>query len=286
MAAIRNPNIGSSQMRAKKRRLFFVRLYIILFIFLVIIFTLALLSGHEKIKIQTIIVSNTASVQSEAVLDIVRRDITGRYFYLFSKSNFLIFPRFKIKADILREIREIEDLDIFWSDWQKISINLIERKPHSVWCGYDVKVVDQECYLVDKNGYIYTKAPIFSGNIFIKDYGLFLADASQSTSTAPIGKNFLPTVLYSSIFKIIDLLGQHNLRVNSVSFDGFDFRFILDIGPTIIFNNKNKASFELSFDNLLRAVETGDLAIQEKATEINYLDLRFDNKIIIGKKVL
>ena len=87
MSATRNPNLGPSHVRARKRRLFWIRFYIVSFFVFVIIFGLAIFSGNERVKIQTIIVSGNAAVSSDAVLAIANRDMAGRYWYLFSLSR-------------------------------------------------------------------------------------------------------------------------------------------------------------------------------------------------------
>jgi len=276
MSATRNQNLGPSHVRARKRRLFWIRFYIILFFVFVIIFGLAIFSGNERVKIQTIIVSGDAAVSSDTILAIANRDMAGRYWYLFSRANSLLFPRFQIKTDLLKEIKTINNLDISWNNWQQISIVIDERKPHSVWCSNDIIATNSSCYFVDKNGYIYSEAPTFSGNIFIKDYG------NVSTSTDIVGQYFLSKQIYTQIFSLIDALGKNGLEVIVISFDGSDFRFTLDIGPTIVFNNKN--NFDLSFQNLFSALATKNLDLTKDAASISYIDLRFDNKIVIGKK--
>ena len=280
MSVARNPNLGPSQIRARRRRLFFVRFFIILFFLLVIILSLAILSGHEKVKIKNIVILNNAAVSSSDILAIVNRDITGRYLYLFSKSNSLIFPRFKIRDDLLSELKAIKDVNISFEDWQKISISVEERKPHSVWCGVDVKAVEPQCFFVDKEGYIYSQAPTFSGSVYVKDYGSpLLMNASTSD---PIGHYFLSKDVYSQIYNFIQILDQNNLKVISLSFDGFDYKLALESGPIIIFNNKN--DFNLSFQNLFTAIQTKNLDLINDTNTINYIDLRFDNKIVVGKK--
>lgn len=290
MSATRNPSLGPSPMRARKRRLFLIRFLIILFFILVVTFALAIFSDHEKVKIQTINISGNAAVQNDTILAIVNKDLAGRYWYLFSRSNFLIFPRFQIRNDILRELKTVKEVDISWTAWQTISITITERKPHSVWCGLipaegrvsgSSEAIGAECFFVDKTGYIYSEAPTFSGSMFVKDYGLFELIDNVSTSTDPTGQYFLPPSLYVKIFNLIDSLDQNNLKVVSVSFDGFDFKFTLEEGFTIIFNNKN--DFDSSFANLFTALETKSLDLTKEVRAISYIDLRFDNKIVVGK---
>ena len=281
MSATRNPNLGPSHMHARKRRLFLIRFYIILFFVFVIVFGLAIFSGNEKVKIQTIIVSGNAAVSSDTVLAIANRDMVGRYWYLFSRANSLIFPRFQIKKDLLKEIKTISDVGISWDNWQQISITITERRPHSVWCGNDMRI-SGSCFFVDKYGYIYSEAPTFSGSIFIKDYGLSAQAGNVSTSTSAVGQYFLSRQTYSKVFNLIDNLDKNSIKVVAISFDGTDFRFVLESGPTIVFTNKD--NLDPTFQNFFTAIETKNLDLDAEADIISYIDLRFDNKIVVGKK--
>jgi len=273
MVATRNPNLGPSLIRAKRRRLFFIRLLIIFFLLLIIIFSLAFYSDHDKISIKKINILDNASVSAEEISELAKRDLTGRYWYLFSKSNYLIFPRFQIKEDILNEFKIIKDVDVSWADWQNIDIRIVERKPHSLWCGNEM-MTDSSCYFVDKDGYVYIQSPVFSGSMFIKNYGNISAEN-------PIDQYFLSTDNYKQIYNLVDILDQNSLKVKIIFYDGQNFKFTLDSGPTIIFNSKK--GFDIPFSNLLSALNAKTLDLINEAKSINYVDLRFDNKIVVGK---
>lgn len=277
MSATRNPNLGLSQMRMKKRRLFWVRFSIVTFFILFIIFSLAIFSGNEKIIIKEIKVDGQTSVSEEQVLSIVEKNLARRYFYLFSRNNFLIFPRFQIKNDLLGNIKAIKNLDISWNGWQKIKIEIEERKPYAVWCEGDYYFAEgQGCYFLDKNSFIYAKAPTFSGNIFIKNYGQI------SSPTDPVGQQFLDRITYSKLYNMIHILDEKNLKVVAVISSNSDFKFILESGPEIIFNDNG--GFDQQFNNLLTAISGESLDLKKRSDEIKYVDLRFDNKVVIGKK--
>ena len=79
------------------------------------------------------------------------------------------------------------------------------------------------------------------------------------------------------------LLEQNNLGVSALSFDGYDFTFYLKLGPKIIFNDRH-GGFSQPFSNLLTSLNSGDLDLQNKAETINYVDLRYDSKIVVGRK--
>ncbi|MFA7252326.1 MAG: hypothetical protein WC027_00510 [Candidatus Paceibacterota bacterium] len=271
----RNPNLGSSVARAKKRRLFWVRFYIILFFVLAITFTLAIFSGHSKVIIKQINVSGQASISTEQILDVVNKNLAGRYFYLFARNNYLIFPRFTIQQDLLNEFKIFKAVDVSWSNWGTIDIKVSERKPHSVWCGADPADMKADCYFIDRTGYIFNRAPTFSGDIFVRNYRAL-------DTSSPIGQYFLASNLYLTLYRLIDVLAKNNLTVQRVSFDNFDYKFYLATGPTIIFNQKS--NLDATFANLITAINSGDLDLVNNAEKINYIDLRFGDKIVVGKK--
>lgn len=275
MSVRRNLNLGSSQMRAKRRRLFFVRFYIILFFFLIILFSLAILSSHEKVTIKTFLITGNNSILNSEILNIANSNLKGRYFGLFARSNTFIFPRFKIAEDIAEQNKIVENVNLSWKDFQTVGIAITERKPHSAWCGNDVSDKEATCYFIDKDGYVFSQSPVFSGNIFIKNYGN-IAEAD------PLGNYFLPTELYNKIFSLIEILDKRGMAIRAVYFDKIDFRFYLTSGQTIIFNDKN-GGFDTAFQNLFAAVESKDLDLVKDGAKISYIDLRFESKIVVGK---
>ena len=281
MSVKRNPNLGPSHMRQRRRRLFFIRFYIILFLLLVIVITLAIFSSHDKVIVKNIVVVNNAAVTTDDIINIVNIDMAGRYAYLFAKNNYIIFPRFKIKADILKEIKTVKEVKVSWEKWQEISITVEERKPHSVWCGDNMNTEQSGCYFVDRDGYIYNEAPDFSGSMFIKNYGL-IQSFNNATSSDPVDQYFLSVNIYQKIYSLINLLAEKNLRVEAVVFDGSDYKFNLNNGIYIIFNNK--IDFAQTFGNLFSAMETNNLDLNSDEEKIKYIDLRFENKIVVGKK--
>lgn len=280
MSVTRNSKLGPSHLREKKRRLFLVRALIVLFFFLIILFSLAIFSGHKKVIIKNISIANNVSVSEEEILNIVNQDLNNRYWHLFARRNFLIFPRLEIKRNLLAKIKTLKEVKISWSGWQSIVIEVEERKPHSVYCGADILIKGNDCFFVDQRGYIYSLAPVFSGSIFIKNY-------SDKVEGRPIDQYFLNTSLYTELFNLISILGENNLKVVALIFKEGDFRFVLETGPQIIFNNKSNQigdnNFDRVFTNLFTAISTKDLDLEVEASKIEYIDLRFANKIVIGK---
>ncbi|MEI6528421.1 MAG: hypothetical protein WCO10_01980 [bacterium] len=274
MSATRNPNLGPSQLRLKKRRLFWIRSYIVAGVLFVLVIGLAIASGIEKTKIKNISVSGNVSVTKGEILDITERDLEGRYWYLFSRRNSLIFPRFKIESDLSLGIKRFEAVNVGWVDLNTIEIIVKERKPYSLWCGADERISDQ-CYFMDNTGYIFGVAPIFSGNAFLKYFGKI--DEKKD----PIGQYYLGAADYPAIDSFVAKFNELGYRLDSVSFDGRDFYLTLENGVQVILPGKN--NLNALFDNLSLAISSKQIDFLGN-TSLKYVDLRFDNKILVGKK--
>jgi len=271
----KNPNLGVSQVRAKKRRLLKIRLTIIFGVLFFVIIGLALLSGIDKTKISNIKISGNIAVGRQEIEDIVNTDLSGRYFYLFSKRNSLIFPRFFIEKDLANTIKRFEGVNVEWSDLNTITITVKERKPFSLWCGNNL-LKTEDCYFMDETGYIFGVAPIFSGNAFVKNFG-------GISSNFPIGENFLNPLTYLELNKFIDSISGLGFRSGTLFYNGDDFSLVLENGIEIKFSDK--IGFQSAFDNLSSAINANQIDLALGSEKIKYVDLRFGDKVLVGKNL-
>ena len=95
------------------RRVRNFRILIMSFVLLILfIGLLSYLSSNDKIVINNIVVSGNHILSTEDVKTITRDDLSGRYLYLFDKSNSLIYPYEKIYNDIIDTFPRIKTLSI------------------------------------------------------------------------------------------------------------------------------------------------------------------------------
>lgn len=272
--AEKNYSLGSAARRARRRRLFLVRFTIITLGFLVALIGLALFSGWQKIVIHEVKIVGQAALAETEIKDIVERDLGGRYLYLFSRRNFLIFPRLMIKRDLLAELPILQTVDVSWNGWGKILITVVEKRPEAVWCGAKPETGEQ-CFFLDKTGLVYDLAPDFSGGMYLRYYAPILAGS-------PLRARPLTEGIFQYFNRLIKILFDEGIVVEQIYFDGRDYTFILTDGLKIIFNDREGLS--QPFNNLLIALRAGELDLSEaQRKKIAYLDLRFDNKVIVGK---
>jgi len=262
--------IQRQKKRLKKKVIFFFVLLGLL------LFSSSWLSKLEKFNIRNINIEGNSIIKDEEILKIINKNISGKYLRLFSKSQFLIYPKSKIETEIVDSFAQIKELKIGFGDFHSIVVDVVERKPYAIWCD---DIADERCYFMDKTAYIYDRAPNFFNGIYFKYFG-GLEGVSTSTPTTQILKR---------IYLEQEKLGQFG-KVNLF------IRFLKDININsyklvvkenndyeLFFNGESKLIFDGNqdldeiFENLQATlVEFGDL--EDK--EFEYIDLRFDRKIL------
>lgn len=251
---------------------------VILFVVLagVLLFLVTWLSNLDKLNIQNIKITGNSVLRSEEISKIVNENILGKYLWLFSKSNFLIYPKVKIKKDLVDSFAQIKDSKIKFEDFQSIVIEITERTPSALWCN---DILGQYCYFMDEEAYLYDMAPNFSGDVYFKYVGGFPGVSTSTPTTQVLRLVYLGEENNDQFNKLnlfIRLLRDININgYQLITKDNGDYE--------LFFNNDSRLIFDVhqDFDEIfvnLRAtlIELGDL--EEK--EFNYIDLRFDNKVV------
>jgi len=262
----------------RQRRKFWKRIVLSVLLIGLLMFSLSWFFGLEKINIKNITVVGNSVVRTEDVIKQVERKIFGKYFKLFAKSNFLIYPKKKIKEDLLSSFSQIKELDIQFKfkNFQSIIIKIEERKPYAIWCD---SLMDEKCYFMDEEAYLYDKAPDFSKDIYLK----FIGDLQGVSTTTPITQILRQTFLSSMGISYFEKLNLFIRLLKDININGYRL-VVEDNGDyKLFFNNESKLifddnqDFEEIFGNLQATlIELGDLGDQE----FDYIDLRFKNKVV------
>ncbi len=267
--------ILKSSRNKKKTRVWIRRpiFYVIILVFIfILVWLVAWQSGNSKITINKVVISGGSTIYDERILKYARKELAGKYFGLFNKDNAFIYPKKQLENKILEQYKRILDVNIYADGMNSIIINVSERIPKYIYCGENIPESDSEigqCYFLDSTGYIFSKAPYFSGDVFFKFYG-----SVKDVNDSPIGSYFLD----KQDFKKTNLLreGIDGLGIPLVMFEiktEGDYVFYMKEGGKILFNKNQEYGGVL--DNLDSALKD-ILSLNKK---INYIDLRFGNKV-------
>ena len=250
-----------------------------LFFFIIITF----LSKLERFNLNTINIVGNEVIETEKIEEIVKAKIKGNYYYLFPKTNFILYPKKNIEEDLKNKFKRIKEISVNDLNINTLEIKIEERVASHIYCGESFKhfesLEEEKCYFMDEDGFIFDDAPYFSGNVYLKFYGKTVTNEGD-----PMGYYF-----YQPIFKGL-LSFKDNLEkigIKPVIFyvqDDGDIKAYLPlstsaVGPEI--RLKSDSDFEKIVENLQSVLTTEPLKTEfkEKYSSLLYIDLRFGNKV-------
>ena len=276
-----HPLLKKERRKTLKNKGILIGIALVLFIALI-----SFLSHNQYIAIEEVRVEGNEVLDSRELIEVTQVELSGNYLLLFSKSNALLYPRKKIKETLLDSYKRISGIDIRLNDLKSITLSITEREGKYLWCGDvlpspETEIKDRACYFLDGSGYLFAKAPYFSGSVFFKFYGKPSGEKNGIT-----GRFLLSLEEFERLIFFKDLLGDMNIDSQALVIKDIEnYELLLASGaleeaPKIIFSKKD--DFEKILNNLDSALDTEPFAtdFREKLSSLLYIDLRFGNKVI------
>lgn len=283
--ARRNPNLKSSLARRRRRKIFTIKAVLVFLLLIGFVFLLSWFSKISPIQIAEIEISGNSAVSKDEIESLIRKETFGNYFMLFSKNNVFLYPRKSMERKILNDFKKIEKAEIKSKWFNKIIVKIAERKEDSLWCsgekdsGNNKDENSRNCYFMDKEGVVFSPTPKFSGNVFIRYYGLL--DGAD-----PIGKAYISAEKFKEIRGFVNSLKNSGLvPVVFLAETESDYEIYLENGSKIIFDDKQP--LDKTLDNLESSLGEIGLVKNHGASssiKLNYVDLRFGNKVFYKTK--
>jgi hypothetical protein len=193
-------------------------------------------------------------------------------FGLLSKSNRLIYPKQKIEYDLSAAFKRIQSVEVGVQDFHTLVVTIVEREPSYVWCsGSPASTSEKDCYFLDSDAYIFSEAPVFSGNAFFAFYGL-VSDPN------PVGKHYMSPEEFLKFDRLVTFADSHNLKTARTRCNCDDVvELYLDRGGKLLF--KRDQDIGMLQSNILTILEGSTILSNKATTTLQYVDFRFGNKI-------
>ena len=270
----------------RKRRKYKRRLFVLFSVlFISIIVALAYFSADRHFTIDQINIKGAQVIDPDKIEKEIRSELSGRYFYLFARSNGLIYPEKQIYDNLLVKFPRIKTLTISSRGLKTLDVEISERVGSYLYCGANVpedkNQIGENCYFLNDNGLIFDKAPYISGNVYFKYY-MSINDGDDN----PLGKQMINVNSFHKLVRFVD--GITSLGFIPVYFvsekDGTDSIYLnhieTDTAPKITF--KNEDDLDKLLDNFTIAMSKKEFAddIHSKYNKLLYIDLRFKNKVL------
>lgn len=195
----------------------------------------------------------------------IKKLISKRYFYLLPKDHILFLPKNEIANSLANKYR-IQEFSLARKFPNILEIEIKERTPWAVWCHKEGEEL-KNCGVADRSGFVFTASPALSGSAVLK-----IIDESNS---GMIGKHFAASADVAKIAFVIEKaeerLGEQITSV--VPQAGGLYHLFMEEGWYVIIDGGIKE--EKSFENMLLALDK----IGERKVDLEYIDLRFSNKV-------
>lgn len=138
-----------------------------LLVFLVFFDLFGKISQVDRFLISQIKISGNNIIKTEDILKIAKEELSGRYFMMFPKNNFLIYPKGSIKKAISEKFLRVENISVENNYNSELDIVIEEKEPVFVWS----PIKNKGRFYMDKDGLIFSEAPELSPGVFLEIEG-------------------------------------------------------------------------------------------------------------------
>ncbi len=216
----------------------------------------------------------------------------GKYLGLIPRDSILFFPKGDIRKGIISAYPDIATVSLFRNGLTSISIKASNRVPIAKWCGpirspqaiptastsTPQTAPTETCYVFDDSGYLFTETtqlPLV--NSFLV-YVPLSTDANGTTRSTPIGLTLPGAGRFPAAFNLARQLATFGSPVSNVAFRDSEVDEYLESGTRITYvaGHENTA-----YTALVSGRENLNLA----NGSLDYVDLRFDGKMYLKRKV-
>lgn len=267
--------------KKKHKKLFYLFVLFSFILFLAVVCVLRI----KKFSLANVNISGNVILESKDISDALYANRSGNFLFVIPKRSLPVINTKKMELFLIQHFPRIEKVSVVKKYPNQLSVSISERGAETLWCKGDMVIVrnaDSECYFVDKNGVIFSRAPFISGDI----YFTFNTRATGTLDTVLPNKELLDEVFL--INKTLVSFGVKPLVLSSLD-DGTYELYVNEKEPIntsstklkIILNPKD--SNEL-VDNIQVAFDNLKIGKEHSIDEYAYIDLRFKGKIFYKKK--
>ena len=214
--------------------------------------------------IRTVNIVGAKTTDSNAIKDSVIQTLSGSFLKIFPRATFLTLGKKDIAQKISRDFLAVQNISLSLHVPNILTVLITEREPFALWCNSD-------CYFLDKEGFIYDKAPEFSSPVYI----IFRRDITSE----PLGNRVGDKESFARVNNLVRGFAVFGLKTKEIVFNengAADFN--LPHGALFV---SLRQSDELTLNNLgsLLGDPKKKLTDGNGGLTVSYIDLRFGNKI-------
>ncbi|MCX6731789.1 MAG: FtsQ-type POTRA domain-containing protein [Candidatus Parcubacteria bacterium] len=249
-------------LRLKKKR-FIKKLTFLFLIPLFIFVSVIALFYVSYFRIKKISIEGNSSIDSAKIMADVSNYLSGKNFKIFPRDNFFIMPKKEFIDSLLKEFPRLKTVSLIKNFPNSISIKVEERNNEAIFCLEE----KGECFFIDKDGFVFEPAPYFSA-------GVYLTFLEEATSTWKSSFQVIPKEQFKKLIDFKNLLTEENIKILQIIIknEGI-YQLQTNEGWYILLNEQNDS--QITYQNLKITLNQ----IKDKRKNLDYIDLRFGNKV-------
>lgn len=221
-----------------------------------------------RLQVRTVDVVDTHVADPVEVSQFVLGELSGHYLWILPKSSIVLVAPGTLALRIKEQFPRFRAVSVDRASVHSLTVTVDEYAGTYLWC-------DDECSFMDEQGIVFADAPIFSGSAYLKIYN----GSRQSFPFQGLSQNELA---------MVSMIRE---RLTAIGIDPIEFRFENEHKLSVIFVH-NTSEARIFFDptsdieSALQALYTGlrtDPLMRlyhDKAQVLQYLDIRFDSKVV------
>ncbi|MFA5841936.1 MAG: hypothetical protein WC835_03195 [Candidatus Paceibacterota bacterium] len=234
---------------------------------------------RPEVNISKVEVNGAAVLKPALIENAILDELVGKYFYLVPKSSYFFYPKNLILSKLRDSFKRIENISLEHKGFTGLVVNISERRERYLWCGPDLILElepGNECYFIDSGGYVFSGAPFYSGNLFLEFYG----PLSSGDNASPVGGVVLPEDWFGKIISFRNALLSSGFEVIKIlSKEDGDYELFLLGGGKILVSSKNDLDKNIEYLKPALLTEPLRTKLEIERGNLDYLDLRFGNKV-------
>lgn len=276
-----NRSFHNPEYAKKKRKRAILRIVWFFVLTVILVGGFALLTHYKKTTIDNIVVNGAVLLSPEEIKSKTLDYISGNYYYIFGKSNALLYPKKNLTEYLIKQYPRIKNIEIGLSDYHTIEIDLSEREPVALWCDTAPSEISTttdpnlvpNCYFLDQSGFVFSPSPDFSGDAYFKYYGLLPYESAIGSSFLSSSDKFGELSKFASAVKALNITPLYIVAKNQDEFVMYIYG-----GGQILFDDKEPLSKAAT--NLQLLLQKANLVPQKNGELfVEYIDLRYGNKL-------
>lgn len=261
----------SDTLKRKKQKIKKIKFYVIFVITILCITGVIYVIQMPFIRISEVKISGNTFVDTEEINSKTNELLNGYTYWIFPNKNIFLFSKRKLEEKIKENpavIKVIIKKDFF----NTLIINIEEQEKEMLYC---TSIEKTECFYINKVGFIYAKVEEY----IIPEQEVIIYNEQER-------KNIKDTVLdeatYTELVLFVKNITRQDIKIGGIYLkEGGIIEFVSQSGVRIITSRFD--NFKKDFDNFM-ALFDQNILTKEKLSEIDYMDLRFGNKVFYKNK--